>query len=235
MKVVQWIKRIALYLIGLFIIGLGVNVSLKSDLGVSTNNALPLVISKKLPFLSLGNWVTVVFCAFVLLQLILLLKDFKWYYVFQVVASLFFGLFVDLGEIVLAFLPSPELYILRILYSLIAVLLIALGIMIYLECEVMSLPAEGVAVALSKKTKLSVPTCKLIFDVFSTLLAVIFSFIFFGTLVGVREGTVMIAIGVGPVMKLLSKVLKKPIRLFLYGNEQKEKEIEQEEQITSEE
>ena len=70
---------------------------------------------------------------------------------------------------------------------------------------------------MSKRFKLPVSTCKIIFDVFIVSIAIVLSLLFFKTLVGVREGTVIIAVLVGFVMKPIAKLCKQPIHTWLYG------------------
>ena len=83
------------------------------------------------------------------------------------------------------------------------------------------MPAEGVNVAMAKRFKLPVSTCKVIFDVFIVSIAIILSFLFFGELNGVREGTIIVALGVGFVMKPISKWLKKPLNSWMYKQTEK--------------
>ncbi len=216
-KKMEWAKRLVVYLVGLVLIAFGVNIAINSNLGVSPVNSIPLVLNKQFPFFTMGTWATLVYCVFVLVQFVLLLKEFKWYYLFQFLVSTVFGWLID-GTAVLAKVCFPGLdnYFIRVLYILISLVMIALGVMLYLEGNIMSMPAEGVALALSKRTKWAVSTCKIIFDASVTLIAIVLSFVFFGELNGVREGTIIIALGVGFVMKPISKWLKKPLNNWMY-------------------
>ncbi len=223
-KVISWIKRSVVYLLGLFCIAIGINISIKSNLGVSAVTSIPYVLAQKFPALTVGNWTTIVYCGFVLIQLALLGKDFKWYYLFQFAVATLFGWLVDGAALLLGlFLPSVSLYVLRLLYVFVSIIFIAFGIMLYLEANIMSMPAEGVNVAMSKRFKLPVSTCKIIFDVFIVSVAIVLSLVFFKDLVGVREGTVIIAVLAGFVMKPIAKFCKQPIHNWLYGRGKQEK------------
>ncbi len=217
-KVWEMTKRLLIYVIGMFIIAFGVSISIKSNLGVSTNNSVPYVIQQKFPFFTLGTWVTVVFTVFVLIQALILWEDFKWHAILQVPVSLLFGFFVDASNWICAFIiPDVTAYFLCLLYAVISIVLIALGIFLYLEPKLICMPAEGVALALSKRIKRPVSTCKIIFDVFLAVTAATLSLIFFQELRGVREGTILLAVGVGFVMKPIGKFLKKPLHTFIFG------------------
>ena len=216
-KVVEWVKRSIVYLLGLFLIAFGISVSIKSNLGVSPASSLPFVLSQKFTRFTLGTWTTIIYCVLVLIQLVLLRKDFKWYFVFQFAVSTVFGFFVD-GAAWLAqlFVPNVSYYALRVLYALISMVLIAFGVTMYLTGNIMSMPAEGVALALHKKTKWQVSTCKMITDMTITCCAIVCSFLFFGKLHGVREGTVLLAFGIGFIMKPISKYFRQPLKKWIY-------------------
>ena len=220
-KVFEWTKRTITYLIGLFIIAFGVSIAVKSNLGVSSATSLPYVLSVKFTALTLGNWTTIIYCVIVLLQLVLLKKDFKWYYIFQFAVSTVFGFFVD-GAAFLAQLIVPDVthYVLRLIYTLVSLVLIAIGVILYLAPNIMSMPVEGFAQALAKRTKLQFSSCKMIADMSLTALAIICSFIFWGRLEGVREGTIILAFGTGFVIKPLNKLIKQPLHSFLFGKPQ---------------
>ena len=216
-KALEFAKRFFVYVLGMFIIAFGVNVSIKSSLGVSTNNSVPYVIQQKFPIFTLGTWVTIIFTVFVAIQALILLKDFKWHSILQIPVSLLFGVFVDASALLCNLIvPDVNAYLVRVLYAIISVVLIALGIFLYLEPKFICMPAEGVALALSKRINRPVSTCKIIFDVFLAITAAALSFIFFGELRGVREGTILLAVGVGFVMKPLGKYFKKSLHRFLF-------------------
>lgn len=220
-KSVEWSKRLVAYVLGMFLVAFGINVAITSNLGVSPVSSIPFVLSRKFTFLSLGTWTNIIYSLFVLLQLALLLKEFKWYYVFQFLVSTVFGLLVDatglLGQYII---PDVSHYALKLVYVFISMFFIAVGITLYLEANIMSMPAEGLNVAMSKRFKWKVPTCKLVFDITVVAIATALSFLFFGSLEGIREGTVLIAFGVGLMMKPIMRFCKKPLHTLLYGKEQ---------------
>ena len=207
---VQWIKRFIFYLLGLSLVAFGINIAKVSDLGISPVSSIPFVLGARFDFLTHGQCTTVIYAAFVLVQLLLLLKDFKWYYLLQIAVA-----FVHLV------LSTPDLDVVKLLLILISMIFIAFGILFYLEANIMSMPGEGVTVAISTRFKCTVPTAKLIFDISITAIAVILSLCFFGELKIVREGTLICMVGVGLIMKPIMKLLKKPVHDLIYGKPQK--------------
>lgn len=164
----------------------------------------------------MGICTTAVFIGFIIIQFIILRKDFKPVFLLQILCSAAFGIFVSFSnKLAGIFLPPCENYAARLLYILISMVLVALGIMLYIQADILSLPGEGVMQALSVKTGISLPTAKIVFDWSVVVIAAVLSLVCLKTLSGVREGTVIAAFGVGLFLKLLNKLFSKPLQSFL--------------------
>jgi uncharacterized membrane protein YczE len=216
-----WCKRLLVYLAGLYCIAIGVTFSAKSSLGtspvVSPSNVLYQIgLDKGAPsYVNLGNCTTFLFCLFLLVELLLLRRDFKATMLLQLVASFLYGKLVNLAGLMLWFLPVPQSYPLQLLYLLCSIPLVALGVLLYLSPDILPIPSEGMSLAISKVSGLSLGTSKVIFDCSLVVLAAILSLLYFHKLVGVREGTVLSALLVGTVMRQLQKFLQAPLLRFV--------------------
>lgn len=211
-------KRIVIYLLGMLIIALGINVSKMAGLGISPVSSIPRALEVIWGF-SLGTMVIVVYCLLVLLQLIVLRKDFKVINILGVPVAIVFGWMVDLVGIdpnafghLLAGFPRPGTYIMKVVYLLASIIIIGIGVYIYLKPNLVPMPAEGLAAAISKKTGKAFGDCKTLVDVGLIVVALILQLIFLGGFksftgdtVVVREGTIAAAICVGQVVKFLKK------------------------------
>ncbi|MBD5105688.1 MAG: hypothetical protein HDT41_01665 [Lachnospiraceae bacterium] len=214
-KYIYYVKRIITYLIGLFVMALGVSVSKASQLGVSPVNSIPSVVSDILK-IDMGICTTAVFIGFILVQLIILRKDFKPVFLLQVLCSTVFGVFVSASNfLVSGFLPACTSYPMQLFYIVISMILVALGILLYIQASILSLPGEGVMQAISQKTGIALSTAKMIFDWTVVIIAVVLSLACLRTLSGVREGTVIAAFGVGLCLKVLNHFFQKPLDRFL--------------------
>lgn len=204
------IIKIMIYCIGLFIMAVGVTFSVKSNLGVSPVNAIPYVVSIILG-VDQGLCVSVIFCSYIILQILILRKDFKFQNFLQILCASLFGYFVSFSNMIFYFAPS-ENYLVRLGYMLISIVLIGIGVFLYLEARLIPLPAEGVMMALKEKTVFEFHNIKVGFDVVTVIIAVIISYIFFKNIYGVREGTFIAAILVGKVVGLIPKLMRKKVR-----------------------
>jgi uncharacterized membrane protein YczE/cytidylate kinase len=216
-----WAKRFLIYLLGLYLMAIGVVFSASSGLGVSPVGSLANVLFRigeaagAPDYINLGNCTTAVYCLYILVELVILRRDFKPRMLLQLVASLFFGQLVNLASAMLAALPEPGSYGMRMLYLLCSVPLVAAGVMLYLSPDILPTPGEGMSLAISKRTGLSVGTSKIIFDCSLFVISSAVSLIYFRRLVGVREGTVICALLVGFVLRQLQKPFQKPLLSFV--------------------
>lgn len=212
-------KRLLVYCAGQFILAVSVVFAARSALGASHTTSIPnvvysILLSKGVESLSLGTLTTIVYCLFVLIQFILLRRDFKPYMLLEIAVSLLFGYFITAAQALLAPLPDPANYAMRLLYLAISIPLIGIGVITYVSAQLISAPGEGVTAAMSKKLDWPIPKCKLVFDISIVAIAAILSLVFFHRFEGVREGTIISAILVGPVMKPVMSLIQKPIMEF---------------------
>ncbi len=207
-------------MLGLFILALGVSISKASLLGVSPINAIPAVQSTILS-IDMGICTTVFFILFIGIQIVILRKEFRLVNLFQIIPSFLFGFFVSATSYLCELaLPATENYIISLIYLLISIVFVAMGILLYLNAEIISLPAEGLMQAIAYKVNLKFSTVKIAFDWTVIIIAAILSLLYLDELNGIREGTVVAAFGVGICLKWLESFIEMPLRKFLYGFKQ---------------
>ena len=178
---------------------LGVSLITKASLGTSPITSIPYVLSLSFPF-TLGNF-TIFFSVFlILLQLLILRKNFKLEHVLQIPISIIFGYFIDLTMLLFTWV-NPQTYIMKIVYLLIGCLILGFGVYM----EVLLGKSFVRAIVLTWRTNFG--TTKICFDVSMAVIAAVLSFVFTGHLNGVREGTILAALLVGFVARVLGKKL----------------------------
>ena len=199
------LKRYLIFLVGLFVNSLGVSLITKANLGTSPISSIPYVLSLNFPF-TLGNF-TIFFSIFLIaLQLIILRKNFKLEHILQIPVSIIFGYFIDLTMILFSWV-NPEAYIMKIVYLLIGCLILGVGVYMEVLADVVMLPGESFVRAIVLTWKTNFGTTKICFDVSMSVIAAVLSFVFAGRLDGVREGTVIAALLVGFIARLIGKKL----------------------------
>ena len=201
----EWkkINRYVIYLISLFIISLGASLSIKANLGTSPLICLPYVCSL-ITNLSVGIVIFLFTILFIVIQIALLGKGFEKRQYLQLVIGFIFSFFVDFSLMIVNFI-NPIGYINQFLLLLFSCLVVAFGVLLEIQTEVVYLPADGVIVAISQVLKKEFPKVKPFVDTSMVIIAAILSIVFLGYLAGVREGTIISALIIGPIVKILKK------------------------------
>ena len=133
-----WIRlgtRVVLYVLGLFFLAVGVAFSINSELGVSPVNSLPYVLSQ-ISGAAMSTCVITLFSFYILLQLLILRREFKPVGFFQLFFSVIFGYFVDLAQFLVGDFTIPT-YFGRLLMLAISILFVGFGIIFYIEADLM--------------------------------------------------------------------------------------------------
>lgn len=207
-----WLRRIIVYTFGLFILALGVAFSIQSKLGVSPVSSFPYALSI-VTAKDVGLMTTIVFATYVFIQVLILRRNFPLKHLFQVLIASLFGYFVSLSMTIVGSL-NPINYFARLSFLGISLVLIAVGILFYLTADLIPMPAEGLILSISKVTKIPFGRGKILFDVTSVVLAALLLIVFNGNIVGLREGTLIAAVGVGKLIGVFSKWIKAPLSKF---------------------
>lgn len=222
-KVNQMARRILVYCVGLFVMAMGVSFSGKADLGMSPVNSIPYVLSEIFIQLSMGTWIIIIFSIYIIIQFIILGKNLQPWRILQLICTTLFGYFTDFTNMLAdMFLPDPSLikfspvgvYGIRLLYLVISMILIALGILLYLAPDLISLPGEGVMQVIADKIGKPLSFVKICFDCTVSIIALVVSLVYFREFHGIREGTVIAAFGVGKILGLYAP-LKPALFKFL--------------------
>lgn len=200
------LKRYLLLLIGLAIMAFGVAFSIKASLGTSPISSVPYVVSLFTP-LTVGTATITMHCVFILLQILILRKDYHLIQLMQLPVAFFFGYLTDFGVWAVQGITCNT-YWQQWIVCIIGILLVAVGVSFEVKAGVVVLAGEGVVLAICRVLpKVKFGYMKVGFDVTLVVIACILSIVFTGRLQGVREGTVAAALLVGLIAKQLGKLL----------------------------
>ena len=215
------VKRYLLFLVGLFINALGVSLVTKASLGTSPISSIPYVLSLNFP-LTLGNFTILFSILLILLQLLILRKNFKLENILQIPVSIAFGYFIDL-TMYLFFWVNPQNYVVKLLALLAGCIVLGFGVYLEVLADVVMLPGESFVRAIVQTWNTNFGTTKILFDSSMTIIAGVLSVLFFGKLNGVREGTIIAALLVGFIARLFGKHLEF-LKLYIFPEDHKAKE-----------
>lgn len=200
--------RLPMYFIGLFIMTIGIAVSVKSNLGVSPVSSIPYTITCVWG-IEMGKATILFHCALVVIQIILMRRNFKIKNLLQIVIGIVFGYFTTFCNYCVSFLPTPENLIIRLAMVLVSAVLVAFGIFLYVPVDIMPLAGEGTMQAVSDITKLEFSKVKIAFDVSMVAISLTVCLLLLHRFGSVGIGTVISSVLVGVILGVITKILGK--------------------------
>ena len=192
-------KRYTIFIIAVVIQSCGIALVVKSLLGTSPISSFPYVLSIIFP-MTLGEFTFIFNMLLVLLQLILLKKNFHRIQFLQVPMTFIFAVSIDVFMALFSFI-NTDIYLLKFLILLIGASFVSLGVALQGIANVLMLPGEGVVYAISRKFKFDFGKVKTFNDVTLVTLAIITSYYYLGRIEGIREGTLISALITGTIAK----------------------------------
>ena len=211
----KWCGRIALperlglrlfyYIGGLMILSVGVILATLSGLGISPINSMPYVLSQ-ISGWKLGSCVFVVYSLFVIAQIVLKkgvhLLDFG-----QLLVSAMFSSFVDMAKALLGEAGDWN-YATQFLLLIGSIVFSAIGVSMYVGADLINMPADGfVQTVITQKSVWEFGQVKQVLDCSAVVVSLVMSLVFLGRIDGIREGTVLTALLLGRMMRVIQRHL----------------------------
>lgn len=212
----NYVTRLVSYFIGLFIMTLGVSMSVKSNLGVSPVSSIPYTITC-ITGLEMGKATILFHIVLVILQIIILRKAFKMKNLLQVLVGIVFGYFTTFSNYLFSFMPTPDSIAVRLVMMLFSTILIAFGIFLYLPSDIVPLAGEGAMKAVSDKTNIVFNKVKIGFDITMVVISLCSCLLALGKLGSVGAGTIIAAVLVGAVLGVINRLFGEKRDLILQG------------------
>ena len=186
--------RLPMYFIGLFVMTVGIALSVKSNLGVSPVSSIPYTITCVWG-LEMGKATILFHITLVLIQLLLLRKNFKPVQLLQIPVGIVFGYFTTFCNYMIMLFAST--------------LFIAFGIFLYLPTDLIPLAGEGCMQAVSTVTHIEFSKVKISFDCAMVLVSALTCLVILHSLGSVGIGTIIAAVLVGTLVGLINRAFAK--------------------------
>lgn len=193
-------------LAGLASIAFGVALSRATGMGTSPISCVPAVLSYIVPQVTIGTFTFVFNLIFVIVQIALLRRDYKPLQLLQLPLTFVFSVLIDSFVPLADRIPLPS-YAACVAAMLVSIACTAMGVFLEVKATFIPLPGEGISTTVSRVTGIPFARCKLGFDVGNVVLGAALSLAAMGGLFGVREGTVMAALAVGPLVRVINRAL----------------------------
>lgn len=199
------VSRCFWFIFGVLINSFGVSLITKAALGTSPITSVAYVLSLRFEP-SLGLFTFYMNVVFILVQIVLLRRDFKPVQLLQLGVNVIFSFAIDVSLALLENFTFETIPV-QVFSLLLGCLILGFGISVEVAPDVLMVPGEGIVRAISTVSKIRFGTVKLCFDTTLVIIAGVMSFSFWGHLEGLGIGTVVSAFIVGPICNLLARHL----------------------------
>lgn len=208
--------RILVYVVGMFILALGLTLNTKANLGVSPIISVPYSISQ-ITGLNFGDLTFVVYAMFVVVQIIIhiRLKNHKRIAsdILQLPLSL---IFTRLLNIFTVHIPTSQNLGIRFIILTFAIICTGIGAAMSLSMQIVPNPGDGIVQALAERFDKSLGITKNLFDCLNLSITLCISLFIAHQIVGVGIGTVIAVVGVGRVIALFNHIFESKIEYLIF-------------------
>ena len=192
-------KRIGVYLLGLLILGCGIDLNTKTQLGVSPIISVAYNIAY-LTHIPIGAMTFVYYVLLVIIQWVLLGNKFDYFQFFQIPASLVTSFFIQVFDGIIPIASSDSA---RLMMLILAIIITGIGASLTVGMKIVPNPADGLANVIGEKCHKGFGFGKNLFDCISIVISLIIGFVFTGGILGIGLGTVISMIFTGRVIAVL--------------------------------
>ncbi len=174
----NFIERCIILIVGLAIMALGIAFSIKAALGISPISSVPYVTSH-ISGLSVGQTTIIINIIFILLQILLLRKNYDLFQLFQIPALVLFGIMIDFSQYLIRNITYSN-YFQQWGLCILGILLLGLGVSLEIMAKLVTTPGEGVVLAICKVFSVKFGNIKIAFDVVLVLISITTVMLFVG-------------------------------------------------------
>ena len=197
------IKRLGLYVTGVFVLGFGIVLNTRAGLGVGSINTFPYAMSQITP-LSLGTCSMLLYFVYIAAQLVIYRKfDVK--VLMQIPFSFIMGKIIDFYDQLLTF--RPDFFPVKLLLLGIAIVSTAFGAYVMVTLDLVPNPADGMARAIGYALNKEFGQGKMIFDCVVVAATAVFSLTFAHRIIGIGLGTVLSALFIGRMIQVFNRAI----------------------------
>lgn len=209
-RIIEFVWQHILLLLSMFFMTLGVALCVRSNLGSGVISSIPMAFTLageagKAPGLTIGGYTNIMNIILVGAQIAVLRRRFEKVQLFQLVVGFIFGAMLDINMWITSVFSYDALFN-QIVAQFMGATVLGVAVAAEIRCGSVTMPGEGIQVAISRVSGLPFPRVKIMVDTTLVAIAVGCGYMFFGswpwTVVG--GGTLFAMFYVGYVVKLVN-------------------------------
>ncbi|MDE6072569.1 MAG: hypothetical protein K2G53_08480, partial [Muribaculaceae bacterium] len=184
-KVIGFVWQHILLLLSMFFMTFGVALCVRSNLGSGVISSIPMSFSLAgevglAPRFTIGGYTNIMNVILVVAQILVLRRKFEPLQLFQLVIGFVFGCLLDVNMWLTSYFSSYESLLSQVVAQLSGATILGCAVATEIRCGSVTMPGEGIQVAIAKVTDKPFPVVKIMVDTTLVVLAVISGYYFFG-------------------------------------------------------
>lgn len=189
------------YLAGIFIMNTGIALTIRAGVGLSPISSLTRVMTVVYPLLTQGTYSFLLNFVMFFGEFVVLPKDFRLKNFTQLIPAMISGIFLDANLYLFSFL-TVENYVLRLCLLVLGCAVLALGLYLMIEADLILMPADAFNSVVVKRTRMKWGNVKSMVDCGLLVISAVIGLVFLGKIMFIREGTLINAIICGQFIKM---------------------------------
>lgn len=198
-------SRFIVVVISMIFTGIGASLALKAAIGVGAWDALSQSVSTVLN-IKVGTFSMILNISCVVIQLLLLKKEFKVNHILQIFVSILIGFVINFMFYDILSRVTINNYFICVLLLILSLVICAISVSVIMAINFISFPLESCCMVIAKKTNKRFGFIRQAVDIISIIIAIGVALIF-NSSITVREGTVIGMIIFGPMLDLFMKIM----------------------------
>src|SRR5699024_4313936 len=163
-------KRLSLYVVGLFFLSLGVSFSIQANLGVSPVSSLAYAFALT-SGLSVGMMTVAANILFIIVQVLLGKRLSLREAIVQLLITFLFGFYMDFTLFLVQLLPTPETIVMRWVFLIISLFIVSIGLLGYFNAKFPLMPYDELTFVISERFKMEFSKAKITSDLLNVVVA----------------------------------------------------------------
>ncbi|QUW21949.1 hypothetical protein JSQ81_19620 [Sporosarcina sp. Marseille-Q4063] len=208
-------KRLFVYIIGLFVLSLGVSFSIQAGLGVSPVSSLAYAFTLTAG-LSIGMTTVIANILFIIIQAIISKQINMKEFMLQLIISFLYGFFMDATLFIIQLFPTPETLINRYIFLIISLFIISIGLLNYFTAKLPLMPYDALTFVISERFKWNFGKAKIISDLINVGIAGAVCLIFIHSFGSIGIGTLAAAYFIGKILGWMMKKYQHPLQQWVF-------------------
>jgi uncharacterized membrane protein YczE len=208
-------KRLVIYVVGLFFMSLGVSLSIQAGFGVSPVSSLAYASSLTIG-LSVGVTTVLANVLYIIIQILLSKRREFREFIGQFIISFLFGFFMDATLLIVQLFPIPETIFARTTYLIISLFVVSVGVMGYTTAKLPLMPYDALTYTISEKFNLKFGKAKISSDLINICVSAMICLIFIQSLGAIGIGTLIAAYFIGKILGWMIPHYQPPLRQWVF-------------------